>query len=149
MSPKPHPDFQQNEHTLERPAATTTLIFHTVCTLMLKLYINYGRRRLRFAFKIAAGSLSGGGSLSGPYLYAIRWKYVSHENVLPFLGISEALPPFGLVSPRMQDMNILEYIKENQGTERLTLVRVSRNQRNKIKRRLTPSSTAGGRCLWY
>ena len=62
------------------------------------------------------------------YYHAIRWKYVSHENVLPLLGISEALPPFGLVSPRMPNINILEYIKDNQDAERFSLVRDSRNR---------------------
>ena len=79
----------------------------------------------------------------------LKKKNVSHENGLPFLGISEVLPPFGLVSPWISSLNILQYIKGNQGAEQLSLVCVSRNQRNKIKQRLTPSSTAGGRCLWY
>jgi hypothetical protein len=39
--------------------------------LVLQLYIKYDGRRLRFALKIATGSLSGGGSLNGPCLYII------------------------------------------------------------------------------
>ena len=53
----------------ERSVAIGTLIFSRVRMLVLKPYINYGRRRLRFALKNATGSLSDGGSLSGPYLY--------------------------------------------------------------------------------
>ncbi|KAF9789441.1 kinase-like domain-containing protein [Thelephora terrestris] len=56
------------------------------------------------------------------YSHAIRWKYLSHENVLPFLGISEALRPFGLVSPWMPNIDILEYIKDNPDAERLSLL---------------------------
>lgn len=55
------------------------------------------------------------------YHHVVRWKYVSHENVLPFLGISEAIPPFGIVSPQMPN-DILKYIKENQNVDRISLL---------------------------
>ena len=51
--------------------------------------------------------------------------------MLPLLGISEALPPFGLVSPRMPNIDILGYIKDNQDAERFSLVRESHNRRKK------------------
>ena len=47
----------------EGSVAIGTLIFSRVCMLVLKLYIDYGRCRLRFVLKNATGSLS------GPYLY--------------------------------------------------------------------------------
>ena len=62
------------------------------------------------------------------YYRAIRWKYVSHENVLPFLGISEVVLPFGIVSPGVSNINILQYISENKDANRLLLVRISRDQ---------------------
>ena len=57
------------------------------------------------------------------------WKYVSHPNVLPFLGVSESLllspsshPPFCIISPWQPNGNIIEYIQKHQGVNRLQLV---------------------------
>ena len=61
------------------------------------------------------------------YRYVVRWKYVSHENVLPFLGVSEIVPPFGFVSPLMPKSNILDYTRTCQDANRLLLVSTSWN----------------------
>ena len=44
-------------------------IFHMVDTMKQGPYIDCSESRLGSALKIAGCSLSGGGSLSGPYLY--------------------------------------------------------------------------------
>ena len=51
-----------------------------------------------------------------------RWKYVSHENVLPFLGVSES--PFWVISPWMPNGNIFNYTQQESGVNRLKLVSV-------------------------
>ena len=56
------------------------------------------------------------------YCEIIGWKYVSHPNVLPFHGVSEALFPFCIISPWMSNGNIIEYSKKNQRANRLRLV---------------------------
>ena len=45
-----------------------------------------------------------------------------HPNVLPFLGVSEVLFSFSIISPWLPNGNILDYTKNNQGTNRLGLV---------------------------
>jgi len=57
------------------------------------------------------------------YREVIGWKYVSHPNVLPFLGISETLFPFCIITPWLPNGNIVEYIRQHQGVNRLQLVR--------------------------
>jgi hypothetical protein len=57
------------------------------------------------------------------YCHVVRWRHVSHPNVLPFLGVFQVPPPQipGLVSPRMPS-NILEHIGKNKDANRLRLV---------------------------
>jgi hypothetical protein len=62
----------------------------------------------------------------------VRWRYVSHENVLPFLGVSEIVLPFGIVSPRMPNKNILEYTRKHLDANRVWLVRTSRIAEDKV-----------------
>ena len=56
------------------------------------------------------------------YREIIGWKYVSHPNIVPFLGVSETVFPFCVVSPWLSNGNILEYIKKNRRVDRLQLV---------------------------
>ncbi|KAF9646903.1 kinase-like protein [Thelephora ganbajun] len=55
------------------------------------------------------------------YYHVIGWKHISHENVVPFLGVSDELPPFCFISPWMPN-NILNYTKEHQDADRLVLL---------------------------
>ena len=56
------------------------------------------------------------------YRDIVGWKYVFHPNVLPFLGVSEAVFPFCIVSPWLVNGNIVEYVRKQQGANRLHLV---------------------------
>ena len=56
------------------------------------------------------------------------------------------MPPFGIVSPRVSNINILQHINDNPDAKRLSLVRTSRGQ---WENQLTPFSVAGERRLWY
>jgi len=56
------------------------------------------------------------------YREIIGWKYVSHPNVLPFHGVSEALFPFCIITPWLSNGNIIEYTKKNQRVNRLQLL---------------------------
>ncbi|KAF9789476.1 kinase-like domain-containing protein [Thelephora terrestris] len=55
------------------------------------------------------------------YGLVVRWKNVSHPNVLPLLGVSDVIPPFGLVTSRMSG-NIKEYTQEHQVVDRILLL---------------------------
>jgi hypothetical protein len=52
----------------------------------------------------------------------VAWKYVAHPNVLPFLGVSEKLFPFCIISPWLPNGNIIEYTRKNRGVNRWQLV---------------------------
>lgn len=56
------------------------------------------------------------------YREIVGWKYVSHPNVVPFLGISESLFPFCIISPWLPNGNILEYVGKRQEVNRFRLV---------------------------
>ncbi|KAF9645420.1 kinase-like protein [Thelephora ganbajun] len=56
------------------------------------------------------------------YREVIGWKYISHPNVLPFLGVSETLFPLCFVSPWLPNGNIIEYTRKNQRVNRLQLL---------------------------
>ena len=50
------------------------------------------------------------------------WKYISHPNVLPFLGISESLFWFSIITPWLPNGNIVQYTKNDPWVDRLQLV---------------------------
>ena len=56
------------------------------------------------------------------YREIVGWKYVSHPNVLPFLGVSETLFSFCIISPWSRNGNIVEYIQKHRDANRLQLV---------------------------
>ncbi|KAF9645572.1 kinase-like protein [Thelephora ganbajun] len=56
------------------------------------------------------------------YHEIIGWKYVSHPNVLPFLGVSETLFPFCIITPWLPNGNIVEYTRKNIQANRLRLL---------------------------
>jgi serine/threonine protein kinase len=56
------------------------------------------------------------------YREIIGWKYVVHQNVVPFSGISETLFSFCIVNPWLPNGNILEYTRKNKRVNRLKLV---------------------------
>ena len=66
------------------------------------------------------------------YREIVAWKYVSHSNVLPFLGVSESLFSFSIISPWMSNGNIVEYTTKNRGVNRLQLVHDHRDQQSII-----------------
>jgi len=49
-------------------------------------------------------------------------RRVSHPNIVPFHGVSEALAPLSMVSEWMPNGNIRGYITKNPETSRLQLV---------------------------
>jgi len=48
------------------------------------------------------------------------WKYAKHPNIVPFLGVTSA--PLQLVSNWMPGGNVMEYIKQHPGADRLALL---------------------------
>lgn len=62
---------------------------------------------------------------SGPKLFVkevVGWKWHRHENILPFVGVSSKPPLFSIVSERMENGNIMNFIKEYPNHNRLRLV---------------------------
>ena len=56
------------------------------------------------------------------YSEIVGWKYISHPNVLPFLGVSESLFWFSIISPWLPNGNIVQYTKKDPLVNRLQLV---------------------------
>ena len=56
----------------------------------------------------------------------VAWKHVTHENVVPFLGVSLEVPRWrnnlSIISDVAQHGNIVEYISKNKEVNRLKLV---------------------------
>ena len=50
------------------------------------------------------------------------WRYISHPNIVPFIGILEAPAPL-MVSEWMPNGNVRDYVGKDPGTSRLQLVR--------------------------
>ena len=52
----------------------------------------------------------------------VGWKWLRHENILPFIGVTLAPSLISIVSERMENGNIMDFIKANQDCSRLRLV---------------------------
>lgn len=52
----------------------------------------------------------------------IGWKWLQHENILPFIGVTLTPPLFSIVSERMENGNIVDFIKARPDHNRLRLV---------------------------
>ena len=52
----------------------------------------------------------------------VGWKWLRHENILPFVGVMFAPSPISIVSERMENGNIIDFIKVNHDYNRLRLV---------------------------
>jgi len=50
------------------------------------------------------------------------WRRVSHPNIVPFLGVSEAPAPLSMVSEWMPNGNVRNYVSKNPKISRLQLV---------------------------
>ena len=51
----------------------------------------------------------------------VVWKWLRHENILPFVGVMFA-PSISIASERMDNGNIMDFIKANRDYNRLRLV---------------------------
>ncbi|PBK62810.1 kinase-like protein [Armillaria solidipes] len=56
---------------------------------------------------------------------ALVWRNLKHPNVLPFLGVSTELfvPSFCLISPWMENGNIMSFLAANPGHDRLVSIK--------------------------
>ena len=52
----------------------------------------------------------------------VGWKWLQHENILPFVGVMLAPPLFSIVSERMENGNIMNFVKTHPDHNRLRLV---------------------------
>jgi len=53
----------------------------------------------------------------------VIWRRISHPNVVPFIGVSEAPAPLSMVSEWMPNGNVRDYVVKNPEISRLQLVR--------------------------
>ena len=52
----------------------------------------------------------------------VGWRWLKHENILPFVGVMFTPPLISIVSALMENGNIMDFIKKNQTYNRLSLV---------------------------
>ena len=52
----------------------------------------------------------------------VGWKWLRHENILPFVGVTSIPPPFSMVSPWMENGNIMSFIEVTPDQNPFTLV---------------------------
>ena len=55
----------------------------------------------------------------------VGWKWLRHENILPFVGVTSIPPPFSMVSAWMENGNIMSFIKVTPDQNPFTLVGIS------------------------
>jgi serine/threonine protein kinase len=62
------------------------------------------------------------------------WKELEHPNILPFLGVDMTLrqPSYCLVSPWMENGNVLEFIKAHPNPDRLALVSMQSDMQHNL-----------------
>ena len=61
----------------------------------------------------------------GPQLLVkevVGWKWLRHDNILPFLGVSLESPLLSIISDRMENGSIMNFIKLHPNFNRLLLV---------------------------
>ena len=74
----------------------------------------YGHQFLPFPYAVLKG-------IPKFYQEAIMWKHEKHPNIVPFRGVT--IVPLQLIFDWMSGGNIMEYITEHPGADRLGLVR--------------------------
>ena len=52
----------------------------------------------------------------------VGWKWLQHENILPFVGVTMIPPLFSIVSERMENGDISNFVKTHRDHNRLRLV---------------------------
>ena len=52
----------------------------------------------------------------------VGWKWLRHENILPFIGVIFTPPLISIISERMQNGNITEFVRAHPKHNRLRLV---------------------------
>ena len=52
----------------------------------------------------------------------VGWRWLRHENILPFLGVSLEPPLFSIISDRMESGSIMNFIRRQPNFNRLHLV---------------------------
>ena len=52
---------------------------------------------------------------------AVMWKRLSHPNIVPFVGVT--MDPLQIVTKWMLNGTLTEFIEENPGANRISLVR--------------------------
>jgi len=63
--------------------------------------------------------------IPGPQLFVeevVGWKWLRHENILPFVGVLLKPPLFSIISERMENGNIIDFIGAHPNFNRLPLV---------------------------
>lgn len=57
----------------------------------------------------------------------VGWKWLRHENILPFLGVSLKPPLFSIISDRMENGSIMDFIRLHPSFNRFRLVSEGRS----------------------
>jgi len=101
-----------------------TFVNRPVVVKVLNVFAQTDRERLH-----RVGSLGSKTSKLSLTLYpqllvkeVVGWKWLRHENILPFVGVMPAPSPISIVSEQMENGNIMDFIKANRDYNRLRLV---------------------------
>ena len=57
-----------------------------------------------------------------PVKEVVGWKWLQHENILPFVGVTLTPPLFSIISERMENGNVMDFVKAHPDHNRLHLV---------------------------
>jgi len=52
----------------------------------------------------------------------VGWKWLRHDNILPFVGVVLTSPLLSIISERMENGNIMEFVRNYPNQNRLRLV---------------------------
>ncbi len=98
----------------------------TVCLKVLRIFLENGHVERKKMIKVLLSiTLSNRSSLhvcdQSFCSEALVWRNLNHPNVLPFIGVSKDLfyPSFCLISPWMNNGNIMAFLSQNPDHDRL------------------------------
>ncbi len=100
-----------------------------ICIKVLRIFIDNGieerARVIKVWFPIFSPLLLADEHDQNFCREALVWRNLKHPNVLPFLGVSTELfvPSFCLISPWMENGNIMSFLAVNPGHDRLVSVK--------------------------
>ena len=102
-----------------------TLNGHLVAIKTLKVSTTTDSKKAHRVSGLASKTLESSLMLLDPKLLVkevVGWKWLQHENILPFIGVTLTPQLFSIVSERMENGNVTDFIKAHPDHNRVHLV---------------------------